>query len=309
MDGFPGQAGVVGAYPDIANDFTSQGHNLVRPAGNNIGFVSSDIIGTANPLLGPLTDNGGPTFTMALLPGSPAIDAGDDTLTGTDQRGLPRKSGMHVDIGAFELDGSAFLAPAVATATGTVTNLATGFSGGTLSTIVNPNGINCVLYIEYGVTTNYGAATAPVSVGCGTNDAPASIPLTGLMPGHTYHYRVVAVSPAGKTCGPDQTFTTAAFFACGDFNGDGMVADEELRAVYSGYWLDNATVITNAMGLGKPTVQLAVDNMIGWDLSIQVSTNLITGWTNLPVRARPVFQFTDPAATNSPARYYRLSAP
>jgi hypothetical protein len=40
---------------------------------------------------------------------SPAIDAGDDTVTGppdnltTDQRGLPRKAGLHVDIGAFEV--------------------------------------------------------------------------------------------------------------------------------------------------------------------------------------------------------------
>ncbi|MFI5365855.1 MAG: choice-of-anchor Q domain-containing protein [Candidatus Binatia bacterium] len=61
-----------------------------------------------DPKLGPLQDNGGPTFTQALLPGSPAIDAGDDAVTGaplnltTDQRGLPRKAGMHVDIGAYE---------------------------------------------------------------------------------------------------------------------------------------------------------------------------------------------------------------
>lgn len=36
------------------------------------------------------------------MPGSPALDAGDDTLTGTDQRGRPRRSGTHVDIGAYE---------------------------------------------------------------------------------------------------------------------------------------------------------------------------------------------------------------
>src|SRR5207245_3920500 len=61
-----------------------------------------------DPLLGPLTDNGGPTPTMALLHGSPALDAGDNALLHgpyalrTDQRGFPRKSGSHVDIGAFE---------------------------------------------------------------------------------------------------------------------------------------------------------------------------------------------------------------
>ena len=43
-----------------------------------------------NPLLGPLQDNGGPTFTHALLPGSPAIDAGRSVGLTTDQRGAPR---------------------------------------------------------------------------------------------------------------------------------------------------------------------------------------------------------------------------
>ena len=61
-----------------------------------------------DPLLGPLQDNGGPTETHALLPGSPAIDAGDDSIVGepllltTDQRGQPRLQGAHVDIGAYE---------------------------------------------------------------------------------------------------------------------------------------------------------------------------------------------------------------
>ncbi|MGD1908893.1 MAG: beta strand repeat-containing protein [Leptolyngbyaceae cyanobacterium] len=73
-----------------------------------IGFTlaASDII---NPLtlaatLSPLTDNGGPTQTHALLPNSPAIDAGNDTLAGgltTDQRGASRFNGT-VDIGAVE---------------------------------------------------------------------------------------------------------------------------------------------------------------------------------------------------------------
>jgi hypothetical protein len=58
-----------------------------------------------------LQSNGGPTPTQALLPGSPAIDAGDDSVLGspfnltTDQRGpgFLRKVGAHVDIGAFEV--------------------------------------------------------------------------------------------------------------------------------------------------------------------------------------------------------------
>ncbi len=55
----------------------------------------------ADPLLGPLADNGGPTLTMALLPGSPAIGAGMD-CPATDQRGVAREGGC--DLGAYQHD-------------------------------------------------------------------------------------------------------------------------------------------------------------------------------------------------------------
>ena len=67
-----------------------------------------------DPKLGPLQDNGGPTFTHALLAGSLAIDRGSSALT-TDQRGAPRPvddpnsdngSGNARDIGAFEFQGT-----------------------------------------------------------------------------------------------------------------------------------------------------------------------------------------------------------
>ncbi len=60
-----------------------------------------------DPLLGPLTDNGGPTYTHALLPGSPAIDAGTagTFVPDTDQRGpgFPRVTGAGLDMGAYEV--------------------------------------------------------------------------------------------------------------------------------------------------------------------------------------------------------------
>jgi len=56
-------------------------------------------------LLGPLMDNGGSTQTVALLPGSAAIDAGDDEVCLiTDQRGVARPQGAHCDIGAYEVE-------------------------------------------------------------------------------------------------------------------------------------------------------------------------------------------------------------
>lgn len=78
--------------------------------GHNIQFGDSTCVGmtVANPLLGALANNGGPTQTMALGAGSPAIDGGDSfNAPPTDQRGVSRTDGngdgfIAVDIGAFE---------------------------------------------------------------------------------------------------------------------------------------------------------------------------------------------------------------
>jgi len=103
---------------DIFGPMTSQGHNLVGNTDGSTGVTNgfnADLAGTTasplNPRLGSLGDYGGGIPTMALLPGSPAVDAGDDAILNvpfnlaTDQRGNPysRKIGAHVDIGAFEL--------------------------------------------------------------------------------------------------------------------------------------------------------------------------------------------------------------
>ncbi|MDY6989672.1 MAG: choice-of-anchor Q domain-containing protein [Thermodesulfobacteriota bacterium] len=64
---------------------------------------SGDAAFDGDPLLGSLADNGGPTWTMALHPQSPAIDNGDPaTALSTDQRGQPAKGPR--DIGAFEYE-------------------------------------------------------------------------------------------------------------------------------------------------------------------------------------------------------------
>jgi len=78
----------------------SGGHNIFQD--DTCNPVASDLI-TGNAGLGPLADNGGPTWTHALLPGSPALDAANDTVCpATDQRGVIRPQGPHCDIGAFE---------------------------------------------------------------------------------------------------------------------------------------------------------------------------------------------------------------
>jgi CSLREA domain-containing protein len=111
----------IGApVPDAAGDYISLGHNIVSVTDGSSGWIASDITGTNNaPVdakLDSLKDNGGPTRTVALLAGSPAINAADKSLISTynlstDQRGYARVYNRLPDIGAFEA-GSAYPADA-----------------------------------------------------------------------------------------------------------------------------------------------------------------------------------------------------
>jgi len=86
------------------------GHNLSSDASG--AFTNLGSLNSTDPKLGPLADNGGPTLTMALLPGSPAIDAGDSaSAPPTDQRGYPRPIGAGVDIGSYEAGSPGILTP------------------------------------------------------------------------------------------------------------------------------------------------------------------------------------------------------
>lgn len=84
--------------------FISLGHSL--DSDGSCTFQATGDISDVNPALGPLQDNGGPTFTHALLPGSPAIDhiPAENCDVATDQRGVVRPQGTRCDIGAYELE-------------------------------------------------------------------------------------------------------------------------------------------------------------------------------------------------------------
>jgi parallel beta-helix repeat protein len=130
---------------DLDGSATSQGYNLIGNSSGGSGFVASDLL-NVDPQLGPLQYNGGPTQTLALMPGSPAIDAGDNTgAPACDQRGFTRIVGGAIDIGAFEVQpanqvthfGVSAPATAVAGSTFNVTvqalddsgNLVSGYTG------------------------------------------------------------------------------------------------------------------------------------------------------------------------------------
>jgi hypothetical protein len=106
--------------PDVSGNFVSQGYNLIGITDGSTGWGGSDLTGTAanplDPMLGTLGSYGGPTQTIPLLAGSPALDAGDPAQLGTtDQRGVARSGG--VNIGAFQASAASFVVSAPASAT------------------------------------------------------------------------------------------------------------------------------------------------------------------------------------------------
>jgi hypothetical protein len=135
----------TGQGPDVYGAFDSLGHNLIGATNGSSGFIApGDLAGSSasplDPKLAPLADNGGPTLTMALLPGSPAIDAGDTAAAPpTDQRGFPRPAGLAADIGAFEFGSVMQVIALSRSGTAGLNILATGTAGRSCRLLASPD--------------------------------------------------------------------------------------------------------------------------------------------------------------------------
>jgi CSLREA domain-containing protein len=212
---FPGIAGSPGAGGGVGSNSKTLTSSIVAnnvPAncagaaatdgGHNITFGDGSCPGTsADPKLGVLADNGGPTETLALRRGSGAIDAAGlgGACPATDQRGVARPAGTACDSGAYEAS-----APGVAAADATeITTV-----GAKLNGTVNPNGRATSAHFEFGPTADYGSSTTDQVVGSSVAAGAVSSAITGLTPGTTYHYRIVATNADGTSTSADHTFTT-----------------------------------------------------------------------------------------------------
>jgi hypothetical protein len=172
--------------------------------GHNLTFGDTTCPGPeADPKLGPLRANGGPTRTIALGTGSPAVDlippgAG---CPSTDQRGVARPQGAGCDAGAYEL-----APPLISGANSTATSPTTA----TINATVNPNLQDATMVVRYGTTTAYGPTSATGDIGAGNTPAQVGIPLSGLAPGATYHAQLVVTNADGTSRSGDLVFTTPA---------------------------------------------------------------------------------------------------
>lgn len=121
-------------------------YGAITDGGSNLSYPDTTCPGiNADPVLGPLQNNGGPTWTMALGSGSAAIDAANDAICAAapvnnlDQRGITRPQGSHCDISAIEVvQGSTPTPTATATARPTATPTRTPTATPTVSPTSTP---------------------------------------------------------------------------------------------------------------------------------------------------------------------------
>jgi probable HAF family extracellular repeat protein len=181
--------------------FTDGGHNV--DTGTSCGFnAAHGSLSNTNPWLDPrgLADNGGPTQTILLAAGSPAIDAGDNNqCPATDQRGVTRPQGARCDIGAVEVVSNSApmltsLSPATAVAgssdtllTMTGSNFVSGFSTITFGSISLPttfvSATQLMATIPAGLLTSVGMV--PITVMTGPPGGGTSPALTFTITAHT----------------------------------------------------------------------------------------------------------------------------
>ncbi len=100
-----------------------------------------------------------------------------------------------------------FLTPPQPPVAATGTPSAITSNSATLVGAVNPSGVKASAYFEYGLTTAYGQATAVQNIPAGTSTVGVQAANVALIPGATYHYRLVASNSAGTSLGDDVIFT------------------------------------------------------------------------------------------------------
>ncbi|MGZ5481620.1 MAG: beta strand repeat-containing protein, partial [Pyrinomonadaceae bacterium] len=262
------------AGPGIVNATSS--FNLIGTGGagglTTTGAPTHNQVGVASPGLGLLLNNGGPTFTHALLTGSPAIDKGDDfsLVPTTDQRGQTRPvdtpsvvdTSDGSDIGAFEKGFSPI--PAVTTTAGNLSyaenDPATAIDPGL--TVTDDDSANLV-DASASITTNFQAgqdvlswidnnALDSITLNVGSSTAQ-TIVLTGTDTLANYEAALRAVTYQNTSDNPSTLTRTVTFTV-----NDDTYAGSGTRDIAVSASNDNPTITSNGSG---PTASVnAVEN-------------------------------------------------
>ena len=320
-------AGSTASASDIAGTADpASAYNLVGTggAGGLTNGVNGNQVGVANPGLGPLADNGGPTQTIALVTGSPAIDMGSnalavDPVTGqpltTDQRGpgFVRIVNGRVDIGAYEFtpDADDVLSVGWGTQTAALQTAADGLRllPAGRATDIPWLGIN-QLPITVSQAYSLTAADVFISSAIGVNYGPVTVSGSGT------NYTITLAQPINAadlvTLIVDNPgisiFNRRLDVLPGDFNDDGVVNSQDLAGIRN-EWLGvggaKPTIFGDINGDGLVNVldYNAERLLIGTSLPLvsDVSLASVPGSQSSPAVVRIGTSGPSPPATASPA--------
>jgi len=235
------------ANPDIAGSITTDtGYNVLGTAVNNSTndpTPGAHDVFSDTPLLAALGSYGGPTQTLALLPGSPAIGAGSASgAPSTDQRGISRPSSGAPDIGAFQSQGFTLSVNAGASPQTTVIGLA---FANPLGVTVTANAANePVTGGAIAYTVPGSGASASLSSRTATLDSSGHASVTATANGTTGSYSVTA-SASGVA--------TSATFNLTNYAAASQITQSPTSVVYKTGAV--VTFIAAASGEPAPTVQ------------------------------------------------------
>ena len=246
-----------GSASDIAGTVTGS-HDLIGTGGSGglTNGVNGNKVATANLALGTLADNGGPTPTVALLPGSAAIDAGSIALDAgqtTDQRGsgFVRVDNGTVDIGAYEVQPPPAVGPAVVVGATVDWGMASDpFYTAADGLRLLPAGRNTdlpwlnidELQLTFNQPVTLTAAQVTISSEIGINYGPVTVTSNGMTDFITLARPIakadrVTVSITSPTIA---AYTRQLDVLPGDFNDNGVVKNNDATAIHN-QWKGNGS--------------------------------------------------------------------
>jgi hypothetical protein len=156
-----------------------------------------------------------PAYELGSVPCSPSPPYAEDTKVEALLPGLETETDYHYRIVAKNSNGTTFGTDQIAHTVAVVsasTDPATNITKteATLNGKLDPDGMATEYHFEYGVTKNYDNATPSMAIGPAAGIVPVTpADLTGLQPGRTYHYALVATNSLGTTVANDTTFAAA----------------------------------------------------------------------------------------------------
>ncbi|WP_138499256.1 Calx-beta domain-containing protein [Nostoc sp. PA-18-2419] len=264
--------------------FNGNNNNLIGSLTGAKGTVGTgtDIV-KPNPGLGPLQNNGGLTLTHALLPGSPAINAGNNSLIPTDtedldgdgdtaepipydQRSLTRIVGGTVDIGAFEVQPATL--PTLSIKDITVTEGNTGTTNATFTVTLSAASTSAV-------TVNYATANGTATAG---SDYIATTGTLTFNPGDTSKTLNVAVT-GDLTIEPNETFfvnlSNAANATIADNQAVGTITNDDTLPTLS---INDITVVEGQTP--QAVLSVTLSSASSQPVTVQYATAPVTATAN-----------------------------